>query len=137
MQSSICKYCLLYDNPEDLIKPCECSNPVHKECLKRWYVLKKSESCEICHERFEVQYKYVIFIKSYISPDAKFSLCISFIMFILLTVFFFCFIFLLTGTTLKRGNGVIYALGLIMIAIALSVFLMGVMDIFKIVKTIK
>ena len=137
MQSSICRYCLSDENSEDFITPCDCSTPVHKECLKKWYIVRQNKSCEICHEMFDVQYKYIIVTKSYISSDAKFSICISFLMFICIVLFFFCFLFLLSNSVLNGGQGIIYALGLVMIAIALSICFMGVMDVFKIVKTIR
>ena len=53
-----CKYCL---EPEGaLIRPCNCSNPVHKECLDTWRKLnvgtKTFYVCEICDGTFKIRF---------------------------------------------------------------------------------
>ena len=53
-----CKYCL--ESEGILIKPCNCVQKVHKECLDTWRKLnigtKTFYVCEICHSIFKIRF---------------------------------------------------------------------------------
>lgn len=47
----MCKYCL--SECSHGIYPCNCTTPVHKECLRKWLIHKDINECEICHAEYE------------------------------------------------------------------------------------
>lgn len=47
----ICKYCLCSLPVSQLVRPCQCKNPVHTFCFLAWYN-KDKHVCEICHDSF-------------------------------------------------------------------------------------
>lgn len=53
-----CRYCL--ESEGTLIKPCNCTQKVHKECLDTWRKLnigtKTFYVCEICHSIFKIRF---------------------------------------------------------------------------------
>lgn len=74
----ICRYCY-ENNDKDLLITCNCTTPVHKECLKEW-ILKRPfnrgqertkenlEKCEICNS------KYLIPIEEFLDKKDKYEI---------------------------------------------------------------
>jgi hypothetical protein len=56
-EQPVCKICLEPNNQSDLIRPCNCTTPVHRVCLNAWHQADTNRKtvCEIC--QFEYQYK--------------------------------------------------------------------------------
>jgi hypothetical protein len=52
----VCRYCLEDKMLDDniLLKPCACTNPVCKDCLKKRIGVYKFTKCEICLEDFKL-----------------------------------------------------------------------------------
>ena len=51
-----CRYCMVPEDFEDLISPCGCRGSLrwcHHRCLKRWALMKKHLSCELCGQPHE------------------------------------------------------------------------------------
>lgn len=49
-----CRICLdeiVYSTPAIYI--CNCKSHVHKECLKKWILHKKSKTCELCNAEYK------------------------------------------------------------------------------------
>lgn len=62
-----CRYCLDNNNDEfELIMPCNCTTPVHKECLIRWVSQRLNNinvsylNCEICNSTYNLEYLPII-----------------------------------------------------------------------------
>lgn len=62
-----CRYCLDDNNDEfELIMPCNCTTPVHKECLIRWVSQRLNNvnvsylNCEICNSTYNLEYLPII-----------------------------------------------------------------------------
>ena len=62
-----CRYC--YDNNNndfELIMPCNCSTPVHKECLIRWVFQRLNNinvsylNSEVCNSTYNIEYLPII-----------------------------------------------------------------------------
>lgn len=51
-----CRYCLLPDDPKNLVCPCGCDGTLrycHYDCLKTWVMEKRALSCEICNQEWK------------------------------------------------------------------------------------
>ena len=51
----VCRYCMIPKDFEDLISPCGCRGSLqcgHHRCLKRWALMKKCLSCELCGQPY-------------------------------------------------------------------------------------
>ena len=77
IKEPICRYCF-ENNDKDLLIACNCTTPVHKECLKEW-ILKRPlgndqertkenlDKCEICNS------KYIIPIEEFFDKKEKYE----------------------------------------------------------------
>lgn len=51
-----CRICL---EPDNLISVCGCSGTmkfVHKKCIDKWRIIKKSKDCELCQQPYRIHY---------------------------------------------------------------------------------
>ena len=72
-----CRYCLdTNDNDFGFIMPCNCSTPVHKECLIRWIYHRINNrnlnnlNCEICNSTYSLEYLAII-IEELNNPESN------------------------------------------------------------------
>lgn len=51
-----CRYCLENsdDNETIFLKPCNCTDPICTQCLKKWIECNKVVACEICLQKFQI-----------------------------------------------------------------------------------
>ena len=55
-----CRICFESNKKSKLIKPCECKEKIHKECLKKWIEVKNNpEFCEICKKKYNVDFTII------------------------------------------------------------------------------
>lgn len=53
-----CRFCFEDDEKDSMISPCKCdgtSKYVHKSCLSKWILYKKSNICPVCNQEYEFQ----------------------------------------------------------------------------------
>jgi len=48
MEPPMCRICKDIDNTQSLIKPCDCNDPIHLECLHKWIGESERSTCEVC-----------------------------------------------------------------------------------------
>ena len=63
---------------ELLDSPCHCRGTlgfVHKHCIETWLRVRKQDTCELCHFKFETRWRY----KPFREVGRGFSLCCIFI----------------------------------------------------------
>ncbi len=126
----ICRYCWSDENQPDLIKPCECSSYVHRECLKRWYSIRHMELCEICHTELKVAYSYKVVCKN----TQTFNVTVG--------VFLLFLIYGLLLTIMTLNYNLLYNTSIIVWIIIFNIFTLILviilcMDIWRIEKTIR
>ena len=83
--NDICRYCFEGEDEKNpllnqLIFPCDCNTPVHKDCIKQWIETSENNYCEICKKN----YNGILIIKRK-SIKYYFDICISF------SLLYFCF----------------------------------------------
>lgn len=49
----ICRFCLITEPSEDLFNPCDCTTPIHYNCLALWITDNKYITCEICTKKYK------------------------------------------------------------------------------------
>lgn len=55
-----CRICFENDKKCKLLTPCDCREPIHRECLKMWIEIKKNpEYCEICKKKYIVDFTII------------------------------------------------------------------------------
>ncbi len=47
---TVCRYCL--EPTDEMIRPCSCNTPVHRECLNTWKDANSVQECEICRGEY-------------------------------------------------------------------------------------
>eukprot|EP00277_Geminigera_cryophila_P035926 CAMPEP_0173096786 /NCGR_PEP_ID=MMETSP1102-20130122/33267_1 /TAXON_ID=49646 /ORGANISM="Geminigera sp., Strain Caron Lab Isolate" /LENGTH=306 /DNA_ID=CAMNT_0013988007 /DNA_START=51 /DNA_END=971 /DNA_ORIENTATION=+ len=68
-QVEVCRYCLEEAPKNELFRPCQCTNPVHTSCLRRWLTTGPSQvrlKCELCNGAIEAKQElaaYSVLIK--------------------------------------------------------------------------
>ena len=53
----LCKYCLSGIPSTTLIHPCDCVQPVHINCFRKWYTENGRSCCEICRAKYKSNIK--------------------------------------------------------------------------------
>ena len=101
----VCRICLEYDHPSNMIYPCKCSGSskyVHRDCLNQWIAL--SQNIDAKKRCFECNYEYSILENTY-TPSffSKFCKFLSLNLFLFL-FFNFCIILLFSQLLLLDNN---------------------------------
>ena len=57
--NDLCTICLESNN-NSIILPCNCTNPVHINCIIKWILVKKKMTCEICKKEYNISNEHFI-----------------------------------------------------------------------------
>ena len=62
------------DQDSQYVSPCECTGTmefVHRSCLKQWIEVKKSDSCEVCNQKYNLPLRVVRYMtySEYVESD--------------------------------------------------------------------
>lgn len=105
-KETVCRYCL-ESNGNNKINPCNCKNFVHKECLIKWLLIKKNDTCEICKKKYKNLNTDIEFQLFYKKIDEfiqiifrKFRIDIFLIIFIIIVI-----IYLFITCSIKKNCG--------------------------------
>jgi len=62
ISNEICKYCLdeISEDNNLSYRPCRCNYAIHHKCLATWLENSGRTECEICHIKYDIEYKNVI-----------------------------------------------------------------------------